>query len=109
MPRKGKDKMKIPDSLKRYGLAKVFDYLDKDPMKNMSKVMELVNKFAGPETLSTQRHAFDDAINNKDSCWHQLIEKVWTQTDPTVLKTLFNNFFVHANLVVWPHPQVMLT
>ena len=29
--------MKIPDSLKRYGLAKVFDYLDKDPMTNMAR------------------------------------------------------------------------
>ena len=107
MPRKGKDKMKIPDSLKRYGLAKVFDYLDKDPMNNMAKVMELVNKFAGPETLATQRQAFDNVINDENSCWHQLIEKVWTQTDPNVLKTLFNNFFVNANLVGWPKQEEM--
>ena len=93
--------MKIPDSLKRYGLAKVYDYLDKDPMNNMGKVMDLVNKFAG-DTLSLQREAFDKVINDKDSCWHQLIEKVWTQTDPSVLKTIFNNFFVNANLVGWP-------
>ena len=63
--------MKIPDSLKRYGLAKVYDYLDKDPMNNMGKVMDLVNKFAG-DTLSLQREAFDKVINDKDSCWHQL-------------------------------------
>ena len=92
--------MKIPDSLKRYGLAKVFDYLDKDPMNNMSKVMDLVNKFAG-DTLSLQREAFDKVINDKDSCWHQ----VWTQTDPSVLKTIFNNFFVNANLVGWPKQE----
>ena len=59
--------MKIPDSLKRYGLAKVYDYLDKDPMNNMGKVMDLVNKFAG-DTLSLQREAFDKVINDKDSC-----------------------------------------
>ena len=96
--------MKIPDSLKRYGLAKVFDYLDKDPMNNMSKVMELVNKFAG-DTLDRQRAAFDRVIKDEDSCWHQLIEKVWTQTDPNVLKTVFNNFFVNANLVGWPKQE----
>ena len=96
--------MKIPDSLKRYGLAKVFDYLDKDPMTNMSKVMDLVNKFAG-DTLAPQRAMFDKVINDKDSCWHQLIEKVWTQTDPNVLKTVFNNFFVNANLVGWPKQE----
>lgn len=96
--------MKIPDSLKRYGLAKVYDYLDKDPMNNMGKVMDLVNKFAG-DTLSLQREAFDKVINDKDSCWHQLIEKVWTQTDPSVLKTIFNNFFVNANLVGWPKQE----
>ena len=96
--------MKIPDSLKRYGLAKVFDYLDKDPMTNMSKVMDLVNKFAG-DTLAPQRAAFDKAINDETSCRHQLIEKVWTQTDPNVLKTVFNNFFVNANLVGWPKQE----
>ena len=96
--------MKIPDSLKRYGLAKVFDYLDKDPMNNMGKVMELVNKFAG-DTLDRQRAAFDRVIKDEDSCWHQLIEKVWTQTDPDVLKTVFNNFFVNANLVGWPKQE----
>ena len=96
--------MKIPDSLKRYGLAKVYDYLDKDPMNNMGKVMDPVNKFAG-DTLSLQREAFDKVINDKDSCWHQLIEKVWTQTDPSVLKTIFNNFFVNANLVGWPKQE----
>ena len=50
--------MKIPDSIKRYGLTKVFDYLDKDPMNNMNKVMDLVNKFAG-DTLAPQRAMFD--------------------------------------------------
>ncbi|WP_297209698.1 radical SAM protein [uncultured Flavonifractor sp.] len=96
--------MKIPDSLKRYGLAKVFDYLDKDPMNNMSKVMDLVNKFAG-DTLALQRSMFDQVIKDEDSCWHQLIEKVWTQTDSNVLKTVFNNFFVNANLVGWPKQE----
>ncbi|WP_186564707.1 radical SAM protein [Lawsonibacter celer] len=96
--------MKIPDSLKRYGLGKVFDYLDKDPMNNMGKVMDLVNKFAG-DTLAPQRAMFDKVIKDSDSCWHQLIEKVWTQTDPDVLKTVFNNFFVNANLVGWPKQE----
>ena len=75
-------------------------------MNNMGKVMDLVNKFAG-DTLSLQREAFDKVINDKDSCWHQLIEKVWTQTDPSVLKTIFNNFFVNANLVGWPKQEEM--
>ena len=96
--------MKIPDSLKRYGLAKVFDYLDKDPMNNMSKVMDLVNKFAGNE-LDVQRKAFDNVINDVNSPYHKLIEKVWTETDSDVLKTVFNNFFVNANLVGWPKQE----
>ena len=98
--------MRIPDSLKRYGLAKVFDYLDKDPMNNMSKVMDLVNKFAGKE-LDVQRAAFDNAINDVNSPYHKLIEKVWTETDSDVLKTVFNNFFVNANLVGWPKQEKM--
>ena len=96
--------MKIPDSIKRYGLTKVFDYLDKDPMNNMNKVMDLVNKFAG-DTLAPQRAMFDKVISDPESCWYQLIEKVWTQTDPDVLKTIFTNFFINANLVGWPKQE----
>ncbi len=98
--------MKIPDSIKRYGLTKVYDYLDKDPMTNMSKVMDMVNKFAG-DTLPDQRAAFDKVISDPDSCWYKLIEKVWTETDPDVLKTFFNNFMINANIVGWPHQEEM--
>lgn len=98
--------MKIPDNIKRYGLSKVYDYLGKDPMTNMRKVMDLVNKFAG-DTFPDQRAAFDAVINDPDSCWHQLMEKVWSETDPDVLKTFFTNFMVNANLVGWPRQEEM--
>ena len=101
--------MKIPDSIKRYGLTKVFDYLDKDPMNNMNKVMDLVNKFAGdtlaPKLIPAGLAMFDKVISDPESCWYQLIEKVWTQTDPDVLKTIFTNFFINANLVGWPKQE----
>lgn len=107
MPEKGADAtMKIPDNIKRYGLSKVYDYLGKDPMTNMRKVMDLVNKFAG-DTFPDQRAAFDAVINDPDSCWHQLMEKVWSETDPDVLKTFFTNFMVNANLVGWPRQEEM--
>ena len=107
MPEKGADStMKIPDNIKRYGLSKVYDYLGKDPMTNMRRVMDLVNKFAG-DTFPDQRAAFDAVINDPDSCWHQLMEKVWSETDPDVLKTFFTNFMVNANLVGWPRQEEM--
>ncbi len=96
--------MKIPDSIKRYGLSKVYDYLDKDPMNNMSKLMDVVNKFAG-DTLGPQRAMFDKVIGDPNSCWYQLIEKIWRETDSDVLKTVFSNFFVNANLVGWPKQE----
>ena len=96
--------MKIPDSIKRYGLTKVYEYLDKDPMNNMSKLMDVVNKFAG-DTLGPQRAMFDKVIGDPSSCWYQLIEKIWRETDSDVLKTVFSNFFVNANLVGWPKQE----
>ena len=93
--------MKIPDSLKRYGMEKAFEYLDKDPMNNMDKILNLVDKFAGDKLFPEQRQVFHDVVSNKESNWYQLIEKVWTKTDPDVLKVFFNNFFVNANLVGW--------
>ncbi|MCC8123767.1 MAG: radical SAM protein [Oscillospiraceae bacterium] len=93
--------MKIPDSIKRFGFEKVFDYLDKDPMNNIDKVLDIVDKFAGEKLFPRQRNMFHEVVKDHDNHWYKLIERVWTHTDPDVLKTFFSNFFVNANLISW--------
>ena len=41
--------MNAMESIKKYGLEQAFNYLYKDPEKNLLKIMDWADKFAGGE------------------------------------------------------------
>lgn len=91
------------EALKRAGISTAYNYLEKDPEKNLPKLMEWVDRFAGngPDSFPTQRAAFRNVINNPDSNWYQLLVRILKETDKSVVKTVFTNFIMNANLVGW--------
>ena len=93
--------MQIPNSLKKFGIEQAINYLSKDPEKNLPKLMEWVDRFAG-DSFARQRDAIREAVNNPDDVYHQLIMHVMHDIDTDVLKTTFVNFFLNANLIGWP-------
>ncbi|MDO4357654.1 MAG: radical SAM protein, partial [Clostridia bacterium] len=93
----------IANGIKKIGLSMAYDYIGKNPEKNIAKLMEWVDRFAGegPDTFPKQREAFRNVINDPDSNWYQLIMRVFKETDNDVLKTFFTNFILNANLIGW--------
>lgn len=93
----------ISDSLKKMGIGTVYDFIDKNPEQNLPRLMEWVDRFAGddPEYFGAQREAFRRVINDPSSNWYQLIMRLLRDTDKEVLKTVFTNFFLNANLIGW--------
>ena len=91
------------ESLKKAGISTVYNYLEKDPEKNLPKLMDWVDRFAGsgPNSFPKQRAAIRNVIDNPDSNWYQLIVRVLKETDKEVVKTVFTNFFMNANLIGW--------
>ena len=65
--------------------------------------MDWVDRFAGsgPNSFPTQRKVIRSVIENPQSNWYQLIVRVLKETDKEVVKTVFTNFFMNANLVGW--------
>ena len=59
--------MGVVTSLEQLGLSKTFDYIYKDPDKNMVKIMDWVDRFAGDNFVG-QRKAIRAAI--EDSSHH---------------------------------------
>ena len=59
----------LGNSIKKFALNQAFNYIEKDPIKNLTHVMDMVDKFAGsgPQSFPRQRQAIRDAINNEDS------------------------------------------
>ena len=93
----------ISDGIKRFGLSMAYDYIEKNPEKNIARLMEWVDRFAGegPDTFPQQRAAVRNVVNDPSSNWYQLIMRIFRDTDNDVLKTFFTNFVLNANLIGW--------
>ena len=91
--------MSIADKAKELGISAAVRFLEKDPEKNLGKLMDWVDRFAG-NTFSSQRYYFRRAmVEDKDSNWRDLTLRVVRGIDRGCLTTLFKNFFMNASLV----------
>lgn len=101
--------MGIANSLKKTALKTAFSYIEKDPEKNLPNLMDWVDRFApeGEKGFPVQRAAFRRVIEDPDDSMHQLMYRVFSETDPGVLKTTFENFIINANMIGWPIQEEM--
>lgn len=91
------------DALKKAGISTAYNYLEKDPEKNLTKIMDWVDKFAGsgPNSFEGQRAVVRSVIEDPESNWYQMIMHLLKDTDKEVVKTIFTNFVMNAVLVGW--------
>lgn len=91
------------EALKRAGIRTAYDYLEKDPEKNLPRLMDWVDRFAGngEDSFPRQRAALRAVVENPQSNWHQLLVRILKETDSEVVKTVFTNFILNANLIGW--------
>ncbi len=92
--------MNAASTLKKYGLEQAFDYLYKDPDKNLLKIMDWADKFAGDEFVP-QRKAIRQAIEDPTHPYYPYIRHIIHDVDPHVVKTIAVNFFIHSALDGW--------
>lgn len=96
--------MNATTTLKKFGLEQAFQYIYKDPEKNMLKIMDWADKFAGDNFIS-QRAMIREAITNPEHPYYPYIRRLFTDIDPNVTKTLAVNFLINAGLVGWPKEE----
>ena len=99
--------MAIPNSMKKAAIKTALGYLEKDPEKNIHKLMDWVDKFAGdgPNSFPRQRAAFRNVLADPENNMYKLIMNVLRDIDPSVLETVFVNFFLNASIIGWPKQQ----
>ena len=99
----------IPKTLSKIGLKTAYSYIEKDPGRNLPKLMEWVDKLAGdgPNSFPEQREAFRTVINDPDNNMYQLIMNIFREVDNDVVKAVFENFFLNANIIGWPKQEEM--
>lgn len=99
--------MEISNKFKKTALRTAFSYLERDPKENLPKLMAWVDRFAGtgPDSFEPQRDAVRAVVNDPTNNMYKLIMRIMKETDPAVLKVLFENFFLNANIIGWPKQE----
>ena len=101
--------MGIQERLKKTAFNTVFSYLERDPEKNLMKVMDWVDALAGDgeNSFPVQRAAFRQVLEDPGNNMHRLIMDILENVDRDVVKATFQNFFLNANIIGWPKQEEM--
>lgn len=96
--------MDVSMTVKKFGLEQAFKYLHRDPEKNMIKLMDWADKFAG-DGFASQRRMVREAMTNPDHPYYAYIRHILHDIDPHVIETTAVNFFINAALAGWPKQE----
>lgn len=89
----------MKENLQSFAAKQILHYLDEDPEKSLPKLLEWADKFDKDNTLPSQRRVFHNILENPDNNWYKLIMSLWSDIDPAVRMTFFENFIVNTSLV----------
>ena len=98
------ENMSVSTTIKKFGLEQAFNYLYKDPEKNMRKLFSWAEKYAG-KMYPHQLEQVKDAIENPENPYYRYIRHLIGDVDQEVLKTVAVNFFINENMIGWPKQQ----
>ena len=90
--------MAVIDKLTEVGVKQALKYLEKDPEKNIPKMLNWVEKFDFRHRVDRQMKTIKPALTDPDSNWRELVLKLYNDYDPEVRKTLFENFVLNATI-----------
>ncbi len=76
--------MDVSTTIKKFGLEQAFKYLHKDPEKNLVKIMDWADKFAGNEFVP-QRRMIREAMTNPKHPYYGYIRHILEDIDPHVM------------------------
>ncbi|MBQ8954978.1 MAG: radical SAM protein [Clostridia bacterium] len=101
--------MSIGTTIKKSALKTAFGYIEKNPEENALKLMDWVDKVSGTgeQSFPTQRAAVRRVLEDPNNNMYRLMMDFFKDIDTDVTKTLFDNFFLNANIVGWPIQEKM--
>ncbi len=98
----------LKESMKAFGVKQVISYIDKDPEKNVPKILDWLIRTDKNGVVSNQARVIKDAFQDGDNNWRRLILSLWTDVDDGVRRRLFENFVINASLIGSPR-QIKLS
>ena len=91
--------MALKENVGAFAVKQALSYMDKDPEKNLPKLLDWFDRFDWKDTLKKQRDTIRQVVLDKDNNWHQLVMSLWTDIDPGVRNRMFENLIINGCLL----------
>ena len=89
-------------TVKVFGIKQLLKYLDRNPEKNIPRVLRWLEKHDKGGQIAHQVQVAREAFERKDNNWYKLAASLWTDIDDSVRRRLFRNFVINVNMVGGP-------
>ena len=86
------------ESIQTFAARQALAFIERDPEKNFSKLLDWADKFDAGNLYQAQRKAFRQVLEHPESNWYQLLLRVF-QLDKGVRETFLENFIINASLI----------
>jgi MoaA/NifB/PqqE/SkfB family radical SAM enzyme len=91
--------MAIKENLEAIAVKTGLNYLNKNPEKNLSKLLDWFDKFDRKGTLAVQRAAIRTVVEDEENNWYKLIMSLCKDIDPEVRDRLCENLIINGCLL----------
>lgn len=81
--------------VKKYGMMKAYDFVDKDFEANAPKLLNWLEDLA-PDDYKPMVKEAKENFGNPDNNWYKLVHSFWTDIDDDVRKAVFKNFLMNG-------------
>lgn len=94
--------MDFSERLKKMGVKFAYGYIERDPEKNIPKLLDWLEKRDFGNGVSKQVEGVKEAISDPDNNWSRLVRSIWTDIDPAQRKILIENTVINGSLLGIP-------
>ena len=98
--------MQLSDKIKKFSVEQAIDYMNKNPVKNLPKLLDWADTFCKGE-FENQRRAIRKACMDPTDAHYPMVQHMLNDIDPEVLKTSLVNFFIYGNMIGWDQEDAL--
>ena len=88
--------MQLSDKIKKFSVEQAIDYLNRNPVKNLPKLLDWADTFCAGK-FEGQRRAIRKAYLDPTDAHYPMVQHILNDVDPGVRKTTLVNFFIYGN------------
>ena len=87
------------NQMKILGVRQVLNDMDRDPEKNIPKILDWLVAHDKGGTVTNQSKAIRAAIQDPEGNWYQLVKSLWTDIDDGQRRRLFETFVINGSMI----------